>query len=134
VALQLARTVRWISTTAHEHSRHTSLLLTRPRQIIRARLAAGGGKIRRRAGEIASDLARSAARKKEPRAQIAGNLNSIAQRGVEILRNTRPEKSNGTPVRRSLYTSKFDEPKMQQALVKVWRTRLKPSVPTPGSR
>lgn len=73
-----------------------------------------------RAGEIANDLGLFSRQEKEPRAQAAGNLNALAQRSVEELQKTRPEKIEWTvQLGRQLYAPKFDEAKMQQAFVKV---------------
>jgi nitrogen-specific signal transduction histidine kinase len=74
-----------------------------------------------RAAEIASDLAAFSHQEKDSRAQASGNLNSLLQRCVDILRR------NGEPVavewsmefEHKLLAAKFDEAKMQQAFLKI---------------
>ena len=122
-ALQLARTM------AHDFNNaltgvlgHTSLLLsqTPPNHPWRASLSQVE-KAANRAADIASDLAAfSRQEKKEPREQSAGNLNSLAQRSVEILQGSHLEKIECTVQSgRSLFAAKFDEPKMLQAFLKI---------------
>ena len=122
-ALQLARTM------AHDFNNaltgvlgHTSLLLsqTPPNHPWRASL----GQVEKaaiRAADIASDLAAfSRQEKKEPREQSVGNLNSLAQRSVEVLQSSHLEKIECTVQSgRSLFAAKFDEPKMLQAFLKI---------------
>jgi two-component system, cell cycle sensor histidine kinase and response regulator CckA len=121
-ALQLARTVSLdFNNALTSILGHTSLLLgqTPPNHPWRASLLEVE-KSATRAGEIANDLGLFSRQEKEPRAQTAGNLNSLAQRSVESLQNSRPEKIEwNLQLGRHLYAPKFDEAKMQQALLKV---------------
>ena len=122
-ALQLARTM------AHDFNNvltgvlgHTSLLLsqTPSNHPWRASLSQVE-KAANRAADIASDLAAfSRQEKKEPREQSAGNLNSLAQRSVELLQSSHLEKIECTVQSgRNLFAAKFDEPKMLQAFLKI---------------
>jgi nitrogen-specific signal transduction histidine kinase len=73
-----------------------------------------------RAAEVANDLAMFSRQEKEPRGQTAGNLNSLTQRTVEVLQQSRPEKIEwAIQLGRNLYMSKLDEAKMQQAFLKI---------------
>ncbi len=70
--------------------------------------------------EIADDLAAFSRQEKEPRAQIAGNLNAIVQRTVEAFRT--PERAAldwSLQLERKLFSAVFDETKIQQALTKI---------------
>ena len=121
-ALQLARTV------AHDFNNaltgvlgHTSLLLgqTAPDHPWRRSLAEVE-KAALRAAEIASDLSAFSQQEKLPRGQTAGNLSSLAQRSVEVLQSSRPEKIEwSVQAGRHLFAAKFDEPKMLQAFVRI---------------
>jgi two-component system cell cycle sensor histidine kinase/response regulator CckA len=122
MALQLARTMSLdFNNVLTSILGHTSLLLSQTppnhpwrNSLIEVEKAAG------RAAEIANDLGAFSRQEKEPRAQTAGSLNLVAQRSVEAMQQSRPEKIEWTlQLGRSLYTSKFDEPKMQQAFTKV---------------
>jgi two-component system cell cycle sensor histidine kinase/response regulator CckA len=73
-----------------------------------------------KAAEIASDLAGFSRQEKEARVQIAGNLNALLQRTVEVFRT--PERSKiawSLQFERKLFSAVFDEAKMQQAFVKI---------------
>jgi two-component system cell cycle sensor histidine kinase/response regulator CckA len=73
-----------------------------------------------KAAEIANDLGTFSRQEKEVRVQSTGNVNSILQRGIELFRNAQgPKISWTTQLERKLFTTKFDEAKMQQALVKI---------------
>lgn len=122
-ALQLARTM------SHDFNNaltgilgHTSLLLSQSppdhpwrRSLVEVEKSAA------RAAEIANDLATfSRQEKKEARGQSVGNLNSLAQRSVEVWQSSHPEKLEWiVQLSRNLFAAKFDEPKMLQALLKV---------------
>jgi signal transduction histidine kinase len=73
-----------------------------------------------RAAEIANDLAVFSRQEKDLRVQVAGNMNALLERTVEIFQG-----SHQTPIvvtkqlERKLFTANFDEAKMQQALVKI---------------
>lgn len=121
-ALQLARTV------SHDFNNaltgilgHTSLLLgqTAPDHPWRRSLAEVE-KAALRAADIASDLGAFSRQEKVPRGQTAGNLTSLAQRSVEVLQGSRPEKIEwSVQAGRNLFAAKFDEPKMLQAFVRI---------------
>jgi signal transduction histidine kinase len=121
-ALQLARTV------AHDFNNaltsvlgHTSLLLgqTAPDHPWRRSLAEVE-KAALRGAEIANDLSAFSQQEKVPRGQTAGNLTSLAQRSVEVLQGSRPEKIEwSVQAGRTLFAAKFDEPKMLQAFVRI---------------
>ncbi|MEO5803969.1 MAG: ATP-binding protein [Verrucomicrobiota bacterium] len=73
-----------------------------------------------KAAEIANDLAAFSRQEKETRMQIAGNLNALLQRAVEIFRT--PERAKvawSLQFDRKLFSAVFDEAKMQQAFVKI---------------
>jgi len=122
-ALQLARTM------AHDFNNaltgilgHTSLLLSQmpahhPWRVSLTQVEKGVT----RAADIAADLAAfSRQEKKEPREQSIGNLNSLAQRSVELLQSSNSKKLELTVQSgRNLFAAKFDEPKMLQAFLKV---------------
>jgi two-component system, cell cycle sensor histidine kinase and response regulator CckA len=122
VAVQLARTVSLDFNNALTGILgHTSLLLSQapPDHPWRGSLMEVE-KSAARAAEIANDLALFSLQEKEPRGQAAGNLNSLAQRSVEIFQKSRPKKFEWVmQLGRNLYTSKFDEAKMQQAFLKI---------------
>jgi two-component system cell cycle sensor histidine kinase/response regulator CckA len=121
-ALQLARTVSLdFNNALTSILGHASLLLSQapPDHPWRGSLMEVE-KSAARAAEIANDLAMFSRQEKEPRGQTAGNLNSLAQRSVEIFQHSRPEKIEWVmQLGRNLYTSKFDEAKMQQAFLKI---------------
>jgi two-component system cell cycle sensor histidine kinase/response regulator CckA len=122
MTLQLARTMSLdFNNVLTSILGHTSLLLSQapPDHPWRASLTEVE-KAATRAAEIASDLGAFSRQEKEPRAQTAGSLNSVAQRSVETLQQSRPEKIEwSVQLGRNLYAARLDEPKMQQALTKI---------------
>ena len=122
MALQLARTVSMdFNNALTSILGYTSLLLsqTPPTHPWRASLLEME-KASLRAAEIASDLGAFSWQEKVPRSQTAGNLNAVAQRSVDALKKSHPEKIEWmTQLGRNLYASKFDEAKMQQAFLKI---------------
>ena len=74
-----------------------------------------------KAAEIASDLAAFSRQDKETRAQSAGNLNAVLHRCVEAFKNSHktPAVDWKLQLERRLFAAKFDEAKIQQALVKI---------------
>ena len=74
-----------------------------------------------RAAEIANDLGAFSRNEKEPKGQLAGNLNILLQRNADLFQSMKLEKEITWTLQleRKLYTAKFDEAKMQQALVKL---------------
>jgi signal transduction histidine kinase/CheY-like chemotaxis protein len=121
-ALQLARTVSLdFNNALTSILGHTSLLLSQAdlnhpwrKSLLEVEKSAA------KAAEIANDLAAFSRQDKEHRAQSAGNLNSILQRSVELLRKTQKiEIEWMQQLERKLFATKFDEAKMQQAFVKI---------------
>jgi two-component system cell cycle sensor histidine kinase/response regulator CckA len=121
-ALQLARTVSLdFNNALTTILGHTSLLLSQmePNHPWRNSLMEVE-KSAAKAGEIANDLGAFSRQEKEARAQALGNLNSLLQRSVEALQKSQKEKIDWTlQLERKLFSTKFDEAKMQQAFVKV---------------
>jgi nitrogen-specific signal transduction histidine kinase len=74
-----------------------------------------------RAAEIASDLGAFSRQDKENRTQAAGNLNEVLQRTVDGFRkHPAPHPIEySSQFERRLFTSRFDEAKLQQAFVKI---------------
>jgi len=122
MALQLARSMSLdFNNVLTSILGHTSLLLSQapPNHPWRGSLIEVE-KSATRAAMIANDLGAFSRQEKEPRAQTAGSLNSVAQRSVEAMQHSRPEKIEWTmQLGRNLYTSKFDEAKMLQAFTKI---------------
>jgi signal transduction histidine kinase len=122
-ALQLARTVALDFNNALTIILgHTSLVLSQvePNHPWRASLLEVE-KSAAKAAEIANDLGAFSRQDKEVRSQTAGNLNLLVQRCVEVFQR---EASLGPgawqlQLERKLFAAKFDEAKMQQALMKV---------------
>jgi nitrogen-specific signal transduction histidine kinase len=87
-----------------------------------------------RAAEIANDLGTFSRQEKEARTQPSGNLNSILERSVEIFRNVEMQQiSWSLQLERKLFSSKFDEAKLQQAFVKILENSTQ-AVETNGGR
>lgn len=127
-ALQLARTVSLdFNNALTSILGHTSLLLSRlePDHPWRHSLLEVE-KSAAKAAEIASDLGTFSRQEKEVRTQVAGNLNLLLQRTVECFQqNPGPEPVAWTlQLERRLFAAKFDEAKMQQALVKILENAL----------
>jgi two-component system cell cycle sensor histidine kinase/response regulator CckA len=73
-----------------------------------------------KAAEIAHDLASFSRQEKDSRAQLAGNLNQLVRRTVELFKASQnPEISWNLQLENKLYTANFEEAKMQQAFLKV---------------
>ncbi len=122
-ALQLARTVALdFNNALTSILGHTSLVLSKmePDHPWRTSLLEVE-KSAAKAAEIASDLGAFSRQDKEVRSQAAGNLNLLLQRCVEVFqRDTALEKTAWQlQLERKLFAAKFDEAKMQQALVKL---------------
>ncbi len=121
-ALQLARTVSLdFNNALTTILGHTSLLLSQmePKHPWRNSLMEVE-KSAAKAAEIANDLGAFSRQEKEPRGQAAGNLNSILQRSVELLQKSQKEKIEWIQqLERKLFSTKFDEAKMQQAFLKI---------------
>jgi two-component system cell cycle sensor histidine kinase/response regulator CckA len=121
-ALQLARTVSLdFNNVLTTILGHTSLLLSQTDQkhpwrnsLIEVEKSAV------KAAEIANDLGAFSLQERQPRPQVAGNLNSILVRNVELLQKAQKEKIEWTQqLERKLFAVKFDEAKIQQAFMKV---------------
>ena len=123
-ALQLARTVALdFNNALTSILGHTSLVLSKmePNHPWRQSLLEVE-KSAARAAEIANDLGTFSQQEKETRTQAAGNLNLQVQRCVESLqRNSgaEPQVEWKLQLERHLFAAKFDEAKLQQALLRV---------------
>jgi two-component system, cell cycle sensor histidine kinase and response regulator CckA len=73
-----------------------------------------------RAAEIAADLAAFSRQEREPRTQAAGNLNQLLERVASLFRSSMPDKAQWSlQLSQKLYSTKFDEAKMQQVFTKI---------------
>jgi signal transduction histidine kinase len=72
-----------------------------------------------KAAEIAYDLAAFSRQEKDAKAQQAGNLNELVRRTVDLFRNSGQEITWSVEFEDRLFTTNFDEAKMQQAFVKI---------------
>jgi signal transduction histidine kinase len=72
-----------------------------------------------KAAEIAHDLAAFSRQEKDAKAQQTGNLNELVRRTVDLFRNNGQEIQWAVEFEDRLFTSAFDEAKMQQAIVKI---------------
>src|SRR5581483_4301177 len=79
-----------------------------------------------RAAEIANDLGAFSRPEKEAKVQVSGNLNQLLERNVELFRSSRLEKEVAWSLQleRRLYSARFDEAKLQQALVKIMENAI----------
>ena len=120
--LQLARTVSLDFNNALTGVlAHTSLLLGKAepehpwrRSLLEVEKSAS------RAAEIAGELAQFSRQEKETRRAPAGNLNTVVNRCVEFFQNAPGERFKWKLApERQLFTARFDEAKVQQALTKV---------------
>jgi two-component system cell cycle sensor histidine kinase/response regulator CckA len=122
-ALQLARTVALdFNNALTSILGHTSLVLSkmepgspwRPSLMEVEKSAA-------KAAEIANDLANFSRQEKETRGQVPGNVNLLLQRNVQALQSAKLDKEVewSLQLERRIYGAKFDEAKMQQALLKI---------------
>ena len=127
-ALQLARTVSLdFNNALTSILGHTSLVLSKMepnnpwrRSLMEVEKSAA------RAAEIANDLGAFSRNEKETKVQLAGNLNQLLQRNVEMFQSTKLDKEVtwNLQLERKLYSAKFDEAKMQQALVKIMENAI----------
>lgn len=120
--LQLARTVSLDFNNALTGVlAHTSLLLGKAepdhpwrRSLLEVEKSAA------RAAEIASELALFSRQEKESRRAPAGNLNAVVGRCVDFFRNAHgPKFTWNQTLERSLFESRLEEAKVQQALTKI---------------
>ncbi|MGD0815800.1 MAG: ATP-binding protein [Verrucomicrobiota bacterium] len=78
-----------------------------------------------KAAEIANDLAAFSRQEKDVRVQVAGNLNMLLERSVEMFQGTvRSSITISRQLERKLFTANFDEAKMLQALVKIFENAV----------
>ena len=122
-ALQLARTVALdFNNVLTSILGHTSLILSQvePNHPWRGSILEIE-KSAAKAAEIASDLGTFSRQEKEPRTHLASNLNLLAQRTVELFQRQNAAKRLEWQLllEKQLFTAKFDEAKMQQALIRV---------------
>lgn len=120
--LQLARTVSLDFNNALTGVlAHTSLLLGKAeadhpwrRSLLEVEKSAA------RAAEIASELALFSRQEKEARRAPAGNVNALVSRCVEVLKSASGPRFNwNVSLERSLFESRFEEAKVQQAITKI---------------
>jgi two-component system cell cycle sensor histidine kinase/response regulator CckA len=121
-ALQLARTVALdFNNALTSILGHTSLILSKmePGHPWRSSLLEVE-KSAEKAAEIAFDLAAFSRQEKDPRAHVAGNLNEVLRRTLELFKTTNPLQLRWSlRLESKLFSVRFDEAKMQQALMKV---------------
>ncbi len=126
-ALQLARTVALdFNNALTSVLGHASLLLSKadsdhPWRTSLVEIEKSASK----AAEIAADLAAFSRQEKDAKAQTSGNLNELLQRIIELFQ--KPELAGLEWILHlepKLFTAKFDEAKLQQALVKVLENAL----------
>lgn len=125
--IQLARTVSLDFNNALTGVlAHTSLLLSKAepehpwrRSLLEVEKSAA------RAAEIANELAQFSRQEKEVRRAPAANLNLVAGRCVEFFQNAHGNRFNWKLVlERGLFTARFDEAKVQQALTKIFENAV----------
>jgi two-component system, cell cycle sensor histidine kinase and response regulator CckA len=127
-ALQLARTVSLdFNNALTTILGHTSLVLSKmePNSPWRNSLVEVE-KSAARAAEIANDLGAFSRPEKEAKAQQSGNLNQLLQRNAEMFQSAKLDKEVAWSLKfeRKLYSARFDEAKMQQALVKIMENAI----------
>ena len=135
-ALQLARTVALdFNNALTSILGHTSLILSKmePGHPWRESLTEVE-KSASKAAEIANDLGTFSRQEKEARTQAAGNLNPLLQRTVEFFQQNAGSAQVNWKLQldRKLFAAKFDEPKMQQAFMKVVENAVQ-SLPAQGN-
>ena len=134
-ALQLARTVALdFNNALTSILGHTSLVLSQlePHHPCRASLLEVE-KSAAKAAEIANDLGMFSRQEREPRGQSAGNLNQLTQRTMELFQQqvTSGKISWDLLLERRLFTARFDEAKLQQALMRVLENAIQ-AIPAGG--
>lgn len=127
-ALQLARTVALdFNNALTSILGHTSLVLSKmePNHPWRHSLLEVE-KSAAKAAEIANDLGTFSRQEKENRGQASGNLNQLLERTVEFFRQNAgaSQVEWKLALERNLFAAKFDEAKMQQALMKIAENSL----------
>lgn len=131
-ALQLARSVALdFNNALTSILGHTSLLLSKteagnPSRNSLVEIEKSAAK----AAEIANDLAAFSRQEKDAQVQVAGNLNTLLDRTIEMFHGkTSIEVSRH--LERKLYSANFEEAKMLQALVKIFENAVE-SIKGPG--
>ncbi len=127
-ALQLARTVALdFNNALTSILGHTSLVLsqmelTHPWRGSLLEVEKSAAK----AAEIANDLGTFSRQDKEVRSQAAGNLNLLVKRTVEFFQQNTVSQALEWKLQleRNLFAARFDEAKMQQALIKILENSL----------
>src|ERR1041385_4364746 len=121
-ALQLTRTVALdFNNALTSILGHTSLILSKmePNQPWRNSLVEVE-KSAEKAAEVASDLAGFSRQEKDTHSQVAGNLNDLLRRTVELFQSPGSRVLNwALQLEPRLYTVSFEEAKMQQAFAKI---------------
>ncbi|HWF18388.1 MAG TPA: ATP-binding protein [Verrucomicrobiae bacterium] len=127
-ALQLARTVSLdFNNALTSILGHTSLILSKlepdnpwRRSLMEVEKSAA------KAAEIANDLGAFSRQEKEAKVQMSGNLNTLLQRNVEMFQSAKLDKEVAWSLQleRKLFMAKFDEAKMQQALLKIMENAI----------
>lgn len=122
-ALQLARTVALdFNNALTSILGHTSLVLSQMEPVHPWRNSLlEVEKSAAKAAEIANDLGTFSRQEKEARSQAAGNLNLLLERTVDFFQKNAGAETVQWKMQleRKLFTAKFDEAKMQQALMKI---------------
>jgi signal transduction histidine kinase/CheY-like chemotaxis protein len=126
-ALQLARSVALdFNNALTSILGHTSLLLSKaeignPWRSSLVEIEKSAAK----AAEIANDLAAFSRQEKDVPVQLAGNLNILLERTVEMFQaSTQTSIAISRQLERQLFTANFDEAKMLQALVKIFENAV----------
>jgi two-component system, cell cycle sensor histidine kinase and response regulator CckA len=131
-ALQLTRTVALdFNNTLTTIMGHTSHLLGQVAadhpwrmNLVEVEKAAGRG------AEIASHLAAFSSEEKDPRARVASNLNQLVRRTVELFQTPAHAQVKWVlQLETKLYATRFDEAKIQQAIVKVLENAMEAMPP-----
>jgi len=133
-ALQLARSVALdFNNALTSILGHASLLLSRAEANHPWRSSLNEiEKSAAKAAEIANDLAAFSRQEKDVRVQVSGNMNTLLERTVEAFQNALQKPITITcQLERKLFTTSFDEAKMQQALVKILENAVE-SIPGEG--
>lgn len=126
-ALQLARTVALdFNNTLTSILGHASFLLSKgeanhPWRSSLVEIEKSAAK----AAETANDLGLFSRQEKDVRVHLAGNLNTLLERTVEIFQGAAQGSITfSQQLERKLFTANFDEAKLQQALVKIFENAI----------
>ncbi|HEX7862566.1 MAG TPA: ATP-binding protein [Verrucomicrobiae bacterium] len=78
-----------------------------------------------KAAEVANDLAAFSRQDKDTRSLASGNLNDVLRRTLDIFKEKQPETIQWKiDLQSRVYGAKFEEPKMQQVLVKIFENAV----------